>query len=878
MKRVPEPPRLFLRFLRWFCDPALLPFVEGDLTELYHQRLLQGGKSVARRKFVFDVLLLFRPGIIKTTGPIHLNHWVMYKNYFKLGWRNLMRTKGYSVINIGGLSLGMAIAILIGMWIVDELTFNSYHTNYDRVVQIMKGATFEGKVYRGQRHLPFPLIDALETNYSANFKYVVPWAGSGSFLTVGEKTISASGAYAGKGAPEMLTLKMMSGTWSGLQDPSSIMLSQSTAMALFGGVDPLNKTIRVNDQYDLMVTGVYDDLPNSSSFYGVKFLGAWEFYHSNNRWMDEQGWYNHFLIIYGLLADEVDIERTNENIRDAEMNAIRDMPSMQQEVKFDPFVMVNPMSAWHLYSNYRDGSLDDGPIEFVRVVAIIGVFVLLLACINFMNLSTARSAKRSREVGIRKSIGSTRGQLASQFLAESILVVLLAFIVSLGVAIAAIPWFNTLTGKLMHIPWLNPWFWLISVVFIVVTGVVAGSYPALYLSSFNAVRVLKGTFRVGRYAALPRRVLVVMQFAVSVALVIGTVIIYKQVSFAKDRPVGYDRDGLIMVPRKSNDFFRQAEALRTELKKTGAVFEMAESGGPITNMWSGNGGFDWQGKDPNFLADFNTLSVSHAFGRTVGWEFIDGRDFSEDIISDSSGFVINEAAAKYMKIDDPVGKVVHWKNSAYNVDKDFRILGVIKDMVMESPFEPVEPAVYFVEGYHGWFVIKLNPEKQAQESLAKVEDVFKKLIPAAPFDYVFVDEDFARKFQAEERVSTLTAIFGTLAVVISCLGLFGLASFVSEQRTKEIGIRKVVGASVLGLWKLLTRDFVLLTLIGCVIAIPVSYLSLQSWLSQYTYQTEMSLWIFIGVSLAAVLVTLLTVSYQSIKAALANPVKSLRTE
>jgi hypothetical protein len=356
------------------------------------------------------------------------------------------------------------------------------------------------------------------------------------------------------------------------------------------------------------------------------------------------------------------------------------------------------------------------------------------------------------------------------------------------------------------------------------------------------------------------------------------VIIYKQVSFAKDRPVGYDRDGLIMVPRKSNDFFRQAEALRTELKKTGAVFEMAESGGPITNMWSGNGGFDWQGKDPNFLADFNTLSVSLAFGRTVGWEFIDGRDFSEDIISDSSGFVINEAAAKYMKIDDPVGKVVHWKNSAYNVDKDFRILGVIKDMVMESPFEPVEPAVYFVEGYHGWFVIKLNPEKQAQESLAKVEDVFKKLIPAAPFDYVFVDEDFARKFQAEERVSTLTAIFGTLAVVISCLGLFGLASFVSEQRTKEIGIRKVVGASVLGLWKLLTRDFVLLTLIGCVIAIPVSYLSLQSWLSQYTYQTEMSLWIFIGVSLAAVLVTLLTVSYQSIKAALANPVKSLRTE
>ena len=427
-------------------------------------------------------------------------------------------------------------------------------------------------------------------------------------------------------------------------------------------------------------------------------------------------------------------------------------------------------------------------------------------------------------------------------------------------------------------PWSNINFWGASLLFILVTGLLAGSYPALYLSSFNAVQVLKGTFRVGRLASLPRKVLVVLQFTVSVSLIIGTIIIYKQVIYAKDRPVGYTREGLVMVQRKSDEFYSQAAVLRNELKKTGVVKEMAESGGQVTEVWSGNGGFDWQGKDPSMNSSFATLSVSAAFGNAVGWQFTDGRDFSEEYASDSSGFILNEAAVKYMNINNPVGQIMHWKNSAYGVDKDFRILGVIKDMVMDSPFEPVEPSIYFLQGWHGWFIIKINPEVSASEAIPQIENVFKKVIPSAPFDYRFADEAYKIKFVAEERVGKLAAVFSGLAILISCLGLFGLASFVSEQRTKEMGIRKVVGATVFNIWRILSKDFILLTVISCFVATPIAYYFLINWLQNYTYRIDISWWIFLLVSLGAVIITLITVSYQAIKAALANPVNSLRSE
>lgn len=872
------PPKLPLRFFRWFCHPTLLKYIEGDLVELHEERARMSSKWKADIKFTIDVLLLFRTGIIKpATGYKNINTYTMYKSYFKIGVRNLLRNKGYSLINIGGLAMGMSIAVLIGLWIHDELSFNKYHKNYGRIVQVMKGMTFEGKSYLGQRHLPFPLIEELQTNYSDNFKHIVPLQYGDGFLSVGDNTISRSGAFAGKGIAEMLTLDMLHGTRTGLKDPHSILMSESTAKALFGDTDPIDKIIQFNNKIDLKVTGIYRDLPYNSNFYNNGYFIPWDLQVSTNEWMKNQGWENHFLFIYAEIAENTTVEKVNEKVREAELKVIRNLPSLQGEVKYNPIVMLHPMADWHLYSNFKDGALDYGPAQSLKTIAIIGGFVLLLACINFMNLSTARSEKRAKEVGIRKSIGSYRAQLVNQFFSESILVVFLAFLASLGVVNLSMPWFNDLTGKGLAMPWSSGMFWFASFVFIMLTGILAGSYPALYLSSFNAVKVLKGTFRAGRMASMPRKVLVVLQFTVSVSLIIGTVVIYKQLMFAKDRPVGYTREGLIMMTKKSDEFYKHYELLRQELKKTGMVQEVAESGGQITEVWSGNGGFTWEGSEPSDEG-FSTLSVSATFGRTVGWQFVEGRDFDENIASDSSGFVLNEAAIKFMNIVDPVGKIVHWKNTAYGVDRDYKILGVIKDMVMESPFEPVEPAVYFLQGWHGTMNIKINPEVSVAEALPVIEKVFKKIIPSAPFDYRFVDEQYDHKFIAEERIGKLASVFSVLAIFISGLGLFGLASFTAEQRTKEIGIRKVIGATVFSLWRMLSRDFVWLTLIACVIASPIAYYALYNWLQNYTYRIDVSWTVFASVSIGAILITLATVSYQAIKAALANPVKSLRSE
>jgi ABC-type antimicrobial peptide transport system permease subunit len=542
--------------------------------------------------------------------------------------------------------------------------------------------------------------------------------------------------------------------------------------------------------------------------------------------------------------------------------------------KYKAAIFINPMKDWHLRSSWEEGIRTGGPIKYVRLFTFIGIFVLLLACINFMNLSTARSEKRAKEVGIRKAIGSLRSQLIKQFFCESLLVVALSFLVSIVLVQLILPWFNDVANKKMAIPWMNPVFWSAGLAFALLTGLIAGSYPALYLSSFEPIKVLKGTFRVGRFAAVPRKVLVVLQFTVSIALIIGTVVVYRQIQHSKDRPIGYNRDGLMMVMMSSPEFYGKYDALRTELKQTGAIVEMAESSSPVTGVWSNNGGYTWEGKDPNLDSDFATIWVTHEFGKTVGWEFVQGRDISRDFATDSSALVINEAAVKFMNLKDPVGKVV-----TRGENEKLTIVGVIKDMVMQSPYEPVKQSFYMVGPDNvNWINLKLNPNKSTHESIAKIEAVFKKMVPNAPFDYKFADEEYANKFAAEERIGKLAGFFAMLAVLISCLGLFGLASFVAERRTKEIGVRKVLGASVFNVWGLLSKEFVMLVIISCFIAIPVAYYYLHEWLQQYQYRTTITWWIMAGAVMGAFFITIVTVSYQAIKAAIANPIKSLRTE
>jgi ABC-type antimicrobial peptide transport system permease subunit len=808
----------------------------------------------------------------------------MIKNYLKIAWRNVFRSKFSSFLNISGLTVGIAVALLIGLWVYDELSFNKYHQNYSRVAQVLvRGKDLkEGPFINNS--LQYPLATELQTTYKSNFKHIVraSWVQE-YILSAGEKKLSSVGQFMDEAAPEMLTLKMVRGNWSGLKDPNSIMLSASTAKALFGNSDPLDETVLINNKMTVKVTGVYDDLPQNSQFKDIKFFSTWNLWVSENDWIQQRAtndWNNHFLKLYAEIPRGTNFETINNNIKDAELQKIKKLENFKEQVARSPQVFLHPMSQWHLHPYTRNGVTDNKPIRMMRLVSIIGLFVLLLACINFMTLSTARSEKRAREVGVRKAIGSMRKQLVYQFFAESSLVVIISFIFSCLLTTVSLPWFNKLSAKQMKIPFNDVNFWLVSAAFIFITALLAGSYPALYLSSFKPVKVLKGPLRVGRLATFPRKILVVTQFAVSIALIISTIVVYRQLKFAKDRPVGYDREGLVMLTMKSEDFYGKYDLLRTELLNTGVVSNVSESMGKVTEVVSGNNGFDWKGRDSNKDESFGTLAVTHEHGETVGWKFIAGRDFSRKYASDSNGVVINESAAKYMALENPVGETITWKWHD-NPPKPYTILGVIKDMVMESPYAPVEPTLFFVKALNGdvsCINIRIMPGSILNKSLSKIGDVFKKLVPSAPFDYQFADEEYAQKFAAEERAGKLVGFFAAFAIFISCLGLFGLATFIAEQRTKEIGIRKTLGASVLSIWQLLSREFVLLVMIALFIAAPVAYYFMHNWLQDYQYRAELSWWIFATAGTGALLITLFTISFQAIKVALSNPVKSLRTE
>jgi putative ABC transport system permease protein len=800
----------------------------------------------------------------------------MLKNYFTIALRNLVKNKAHSIINIAGLAAGMSVALLIGLWVWDELSFNKYHRNYDRIARVMRHTVNEGEI-QSNFYLPYPLAMELKTTWKQEFKQVITARQPEDMdLSAGETRLATTGQFIDAGAPDMLTLDMLRGNRKCLQEPHSILLSASLAKALFGKTDPVDKMVKLNNNTSVKVTGVYEDLPLNTHFHEAKFFASFDLYTIMNPWVKEQSWDNQFLYIYAELKPGTDFETISTHIRDAEMNVVKHLDNYQKQMARQPKVFLHPMSKWHLYSDFKEGVIEGGPIRFVWLVGIIGVFVLLLACINFMNLSTARSEKRAKEVGIRKTMGSVKSQLVMQFFGESLLMAMLAFLVAIVAVAVSLGWFNELAGKQMVIPWSTPVFWLLCIAFVFLTGLLAGSYPALYLSSFNPVKVLKGTFRAGRFAAIPRKSLVVMQFTISVTLMICTIVVYKQILFAKDRPVGYDREGLLMV-RKKAGFKGKSIILREELKKTGTVTEMAESGGQTTGVWQWNDGFDWKGKNPSYDPHFGTLAVSHEYGETVGWQFVDGRDFSGELASDSSAVILNESAAKIIGLKSPVGEYVKWETS-WRKAQHYQIIGIIKDMVMESPFEPVVPTIFRMENRLGWINIRLKQGIAASKALPAIEATFKKIIPDAPFDFKFADVEYNTKFAAEERIGRLAAFFAILAIFISCLGLFGLSSFTAEQRTKEIGVRKVLGASVVNVWRLLSKDFVVLVIIALLIAMPVSWYVMYNWLENYQYRSNLSWWIFAATGAGALTITLLTVSFHAIKAALMNPVKSLRTE
>ncbi|MFC6103484.1 ABC transporter permease [Olivibacter domesticus] len=794
----------------------------------------------------------------------------MLKNYFKIAWRNLLKNKKSSFINIAGLAMGMAVFILIALWIWDELSYNNYFKNYERIGQIVQTQKWNGEIYSGVA-IPKPLGPELKANYNDNFDYIAmaSWEGE-HILSHHDKNLTQGGIYIDVDGPKMLSLKLLQGSIDGLKDPNSIMLSQSTAKAFFGDKNPINELMKIDQKLDVKVTAVYEDSPYNTTFRNLQFIAPWELYVTSEAWIKraETQWGNNSFQLFAQIKEGSSFEIVNKNIANAKLNKVS-----EEDKKFHAQILLHPMKDWHLRNEWKEGKVVGGLIEYVKLFSLIGVFVLLLACINFMNLSTARSERRAKEVGVRKTVGSPKKDLVFQFLSESVLIAFIAFFLSILLVVLALPWFNEVADKKISILWTNGWFWAYGMLFTLLTGIIAGSYPAFYLSSFNPLAVLKGTFKVGKSAAIPRRVLVTIQFTISIALIIGTIIVFRQIQYTKDRPVGYNRERLMMINMKTPDFYGKFEVLRAALKEKGVIEELSESSSPLTGVWSNSGGFDWEGKDPDLSTDFATIWVTHEFGKTVDWRIKEGRDFSRSFATDSAAIVINEAAVKFMGIKNPIGKMVKWSGM------NLRVVGIVNDLIMDSPFNPVKQTVYLLN-YDNvtWINLKLNPQKSMAECLPIIENTFKEVIPNAPFDYKFADTEYAAKFAQEERIGKLATFFASLAIIISALGVFGLASFTAEQRTKEIGIRKIIGANLFQLWQLLSKDFVLLVGISCLVAIPISYYLLNEWLQKYTYRTDISWWIFASAAIGTIVLTIIIVSFQTIKAARANPVKSLRSE
>jgi ABC-type antimicrobial peptide transport system permease subunit len=790
----------------------------------------------------------------------------MFLNYLTIAFRNFWKNKLFSFVNLSGLALGMAVSLAIGLWLWDELSFDRVHALRDRVVQPLATQTLNGHTGTNEAiSLAFGAYIRRHYPNDIDLFSFSSW-NSGHILSVGEKRLPDLGRWVEPDFPILFSLEAEEGSFQSLQDPSAIVISKKMANQLFGNGSALGNTIRIDNQFDLKVGAVFKDLPSNSSLHSTQYLMPWKRYLSQEPWVKESlgEWANHAFLGYFALREGVSVEDFQQKIRH--------LPK-----KFLNFgeeeIFLHRLKDWHLYDRFENGVPAGGAITFVWMFGTIGFFVLLLACINFMNLSTARSEKRSREVGIRKAIGSSRKQLVVQFLMESVALSFLALLLALALLKLALPQFNALAAKQMHIPFEEPWFWVAVLGLTLLTGLLAGSYPALFLSGFDTVRVLKGTFRIGKWALVPRKVLVVVQFTVSITLITGTWMVFQQIQFARNQPLGYENAGLVTLDLATPEIQGKYNLLRQRLLATGAADEVSESLSPVTDVWSHQVGFEWEGMAPGSKPLFGIVTVTHDYGNTVRWKIQDGRDFSRNLASDSSGIVLNEAALKLIGKKDALGMTILWNK------KPYKVIGVVQNMVMERPYIQVQPTVFVLD--YSWLNvlnIRLNKTLPVQDALARLEKELKDFAPSNPVVFRFSDADYQAKFDAEVRIGNLSRIFAGLAIFISFLGLFGLASFVAGQRTREIGVRKVLGAGLSHLWLMLSKDFMVLVLVACVFSVPIAALILRDWLTSFEIRTPMHWWIF-GISgLGAMVLALVTVSFQTLRAAQANPVKSLRTE
>jgi ABC-type antimicrobial peptide transport system permease subunit len=789
----------------------------------------------------------------------------MIRNYFKIAFRNLTKHKLFSLINIGGLSVGMAVSFMLLLYVYNEFSFDKMYKNEDRIYQVWRNQPSNGEIQSGNS-ASVPIAGAMRKDYpDIAFIARTNWI-NGNLFNYKDKSLNLNMLSADPALIDIFGFEFVQGNRaSAFTDIASIVLTQSGAKAIFGNDDPMGKTVKINTTRSAKVTGVIKDMPENSS---MKFnaLGSWAMLEADEPWVKNSGWGNFAFQTFVMVKPSIDIKQLNAKLS----GLIAKYNPQNKENK----LFLYQFSKQHLYGEFKNGvSTGGGVIEYVRLFMFLAIGILLIACINFMNLSTARSENRAREVGVRKVVGASRFAIIRQFMSESLLMCVISFGFALVLVILMLPYFNGIISKNLAIPYNELLFWVAGIGVTLVTGIIAGSYPALFLSSFKPVKVLKGIDKAGKATLRPRQILVIVQFSFATCLILSTILIYKQLNFIKNRPAGYDKIGLIEISLNGR-LYAEFESFRRDAIASGAITDAASTSNTITS----NGGASWGIKWPGQLPGEDKLPVeqivtNYHFTKTFGLKLADGRDFDIARPSDTTAIMLNEAAVKMMRLKEPLGAIINWQGA------DRTVVGILKNYIVNSPTEEAKPLIVGnLKGWGGMASVRLSKTMPVSEAIDKLGAVYKKYNPDFPFDYKFVDEEYNKKFRTEQLLGTLSNSFTVLAIVLSCLGLFGLASFSAEQRRKEIGIRKVLGATTANLWFNLSKEFVQLVVIAFIIGGAVSWHFMDQWLHNYTYRTDVSLWVFVATIAISLAVTLITVSWQAIKAALSNPVKSLRSE
>ncbi|WP_175636488.1 ABC transporter permease [Pedobacter ghigonis] len=789
----------------------------------------------------------------------------MFKLNLKIALRNLWKNKGFSLINVGGLAIGLASCMILLLYVAYEWGYDKQFKNNDKTYVVYQSVVANGKTFSWS-WTPNAMAADIQEKFPG-----VKYASHSTYprlnlLTVGDKKISSKVVFADQNFLKILDYTFIKGNATAvLKNVNSIILTKSMAQKLFGNEDPLNKTVKFENQDVLKVEAVIDDTPANSSIH-LECIMPWDLFVKRETWAKQDNWGNNMCLTLVQLKDNNAFAKANADIKEIYKRHDKEIAAV---------ALLHPLTKWHLYGDFENGKSVGGKIDQLKIFLLLAFCILLIACVNFMNLSTARSERRAKEVGVRKAIGSSRKSLISQFFLESILITFISTALAFILIEVSLPYFNNLLSIKLSIDYYNVSFWLTLFGLMIFTGFVAGSYPALYLSSFEPVKVLKGLRLKTDSSVSVRKILVVGQFVFASCLIVCTSVIYQQLNYVRNKPIGYDQTNLVQIAidgklRDQN----KLEVLKTQMIKSGAATNVTFFNSDFTEGGNNTTNIEWEGKNPKELISFNHRGIGYDFTKTIGTEIISGREFSAKFPNDTSSIMLNEAAVKMMNLKNPIGAIItFWGTRLTNV-------GVVKDFVVESAYQKVAPMIFYLNTKDNatMIIARLNPNQNISSSLGQIEALVKEMEPNYPVNLKFVNESFEVKFQDEKLLGTLSNWFGGFAIFISCLGLLGLALFMAEQRKKEISIRKVLGASTTNILTLLNKDFIKLVAIANIIAFPLAYIIINKWLSAYEYRINVSALPFIAAISLSVLIAILTVSIQSVKVAKANPVDALKYE